>query len=409
MWKKTLKQKEACNILNQHDHGLLYGGARSTKTAIIVRNIILRALKAENSRHLMFRLRFNHAKASLWYDTIPRVFEGFFPNVRYTENKTDWFITTPNKSQIWIGGIDDKARVEKILGTEFATIFANECSQISYDAITTMRTRLAQNIGLKLRFYYDLNPCGKKHWTYEEFIKKVIPGTQEPSQLNSGFLLMNPIHNPHLPDAYIRGLEALPKRKRQRFLEGVYVDDIEGALWTDEMMSAARTKQCGRLIRIVVAVDPAVTYNKNSDEIGIVVCALDENKYGVVIADYTIKATTATWAKRVVNVYNKHHANAVVAEVNQGGDLVEDVIKNLDRSIKVIKVHASHGKKARAEPISELYELGKVAHISDMPELEDQLTTWVPMDNMDSPGRLDAVVWGLSHLMLKPPVKVHVG
>ena len=412
---KEPKQIEACNILNNHRHSLLAGGSRSMKTSTIVRNIILRAIK-KPSRHLSVRYRFNHAKTSLWYDTIPKVFKHFFPGVPYQTNKSDWFITIPccddypgEYSQYWIGGIDDKDRIEKVLGNEYSTIHANECSQISYDAVTTLRTRLAEASGLSLRFYYDLNPCGKKHWTNQEFIEHLVPGTHEKSRLSTGHLFMNPLDNPHLPPEYIEELRALPKRKRQRFLEGLYLSDVEGALWTDQMVSDARCKKYGKIIRTVIAVDPAVTNNPNSDETGIVVCGIDENREGVVLDDLTLKASTKTWAQRAVWAYNHYEANEIVVEVNQGGDMCEDALKNVERSVKVIKVRASKGKFARAEPISELYELGKIAHAKDMPELESEMTEWVPMNTTESPNRIDAVTWGFTRLMLKPSKRFHIG
>jgi len=421
MFRKTKKQVIACDLLSAYDHGLLYGGSRSAKTTIIIYKIIARAIQTP-SRHLIVRFRFNHAKVSLWHDTIPKVFANFFPQIPYRQNKTDWFITVPcvtdkipkklrttHTSQIWLGGVDDKERTEKVLGNEYSTIHANEISQISYDTITTLRTRLAEPSGLPLKFFYDLNPCGKKHWAYQEFIKKRIPGTKEKSMLNCGSLLMNPHDNPYLPYQYITTLKTLPKRKRQRFYYGRFLSDVEGALWTDQNISNARTKKYGKIIKIVIAVDPAVTNNKDSDETGIIVCGLDENREGVVLEDYSIKASTATWAQRVVNAYNNYGANRVVAEVNQGGDLVKDVLKNIDRSIKVDTVHASKGKFARAEPISELYELGKIAHAKELPGLEEQLTEWVPMNSDGSPDRIDGLVWGMTHLMLKPTPKIHIG
>jgi hypothetical protein len=415
IFQKTVKQREACDVLNRHDHALLVGGSRSTKTTIAVKNIVARAIKRP-SRHLIVRFRFNHAKASIWYDTLPKVFQKFYPQVRYKENKQDWFIQVPcckdfpgEYSTIWLGGIDDKDRVEKILGNEYSTILANECSQISYDAITMLRTRLAEASGLKLRFYYDLNPCGIKHWTNQELIKGFIPGTKEKSKLNCGHIFMNPLDNPYLPKEYIDALKALPKRKRQRFLDGRYITDVEGALWTDQMMSEARCKSYGKIIKTVVAVDPSTTDNPGSDECGIVVCSLDENREGVVEADYTIKASPATWAARAVNAYYTHEANEIVAEVNQGGDLVKNALKNIDPSIKVKTVRASKSKRARAEPISELYELGKIAHAKDMPEFESELTEWVPMNTTESPNRVDSVVWGFYRLMLKPSARFHIG
>ena len=413
-FRKTDKQRQACETLNSCEHALLFGGSRSGKTFIIVRNIILRAIKVP-SRHLITRLRFNHAKTSLWYDTIPKVFELCFPNIKYNPNKADWFIEIPTQipgktSQIWLGGIDDKDRVEKILGNEYSTIHINEASQISYDAITILRTRLAEKTALRNKMYYDLNPPGKKHWSYQEFIEKVIPKTKEKSLLDSSYLLMNPVDNiENLPETYLKILESLPKRQRQRFLEGKYLSDVEGALWTDQMVSGALTKQYGEIIKTVIAVDPATTNNPSSDECGIVCCELDENREGVIEGDYSGKMSTSTWAQRVVNLYNEKKANAVVVEVNQGGDLVEDVLKNLDKSVKVIKVHASKGKFARAEPISALYEQGKIAHKDTMPDLEAELTEWISLDSNASPNRLDAMVWGLTHLMVRTQSQIHIG
>jgi len=410
---KTFKQREACNVMNHHQHSMLYGGSRSGKTTIIVRNIIMRAMKTP-SRHLIARFRFNHAKTSLWYDTIPKVLKMCFPGVKYKENKSDWFITLDlgngETSEIWIGGVDDKERVEKILGNEYSTIYLNECSQINYEAVTMLRTRLAENSGLNLRFYYDCNPPGKKHWTYVEFVEKLIPGSKDPSKLDTEFLLVNPKDNiENLPPAYIDILENLPKRQRERFLEGLFLSDIEGALWSDAELSFAKAKLAGILKKVIIAVDPAVTNNANSDLCGIVGCGLDENNEGVVLDDWSIKASTQTWAQRVVNMYHKFDANYVVVETNQGGDLVVDAIKNIDRSIKVVKVHAAKGKFARAEPVQQLYEQGKIRHDKYLPDLEAEMTEWVPENTNESPNRIDALVWGLTQLMIKKPPQIHVG
>lgn len=415
------KQREARDLLNDpaNEDILLVGGSRSTKTSLIIRNIILRAQKLP-SRHLIARKAFNHVKTSIWHDTFPKMMRGFFPGVKYHPNKSDWFITIPcaknklnpdgdGESQIWFGGTDDKERVEKILGNEYSTIFTNEVSQMSYDSITTLRTRLAENSGLMQKFYYDCNPPSKAHWSYQEFIKKLVPGTREASQLASAWLLMNPMDNPLLSDAYMRRLMALPKRQRDRYLYGLFLSDVEGALWTDQMISDARTLQYGELVKTVIAVDPAVTHQENSDETGIIAAGLDVNGTGVILEDHSIKASTLTWAQRVVNAYNKHEANCVVVEVNQGGDLVRDALKNIDRSIKVVDVRASKGKFARAEPVSELYELGSVAHAKDFVELDGQLTEYVPLNCKKSPDRLDALVWALTHLMIKKPKTVRVG
>jgi len=410
-FRKTEKQRLACEILNSHVHTMLFGGSRAGKTFIALRNIILRAIKTE-SRHLVIRRHFNHCKISIVFDTLPKVLKICFPELKsgihYKLNRTDWFLeilTTDGKnwSTIWFGGLDDKDRSEKVLGNEYSTILANECSQLSYDSILTLRTRLAENSGLPLRFYYDMNPAGKSHWTYREFIERIIPNTKrEPSMLDSAFMLMNPADNlENLPEQYLKELQALPKRKRQRFLEGLFLSDIEGALWNDSMISAAYAKQYGEFIQTIVAVDPSVSHMPDSDECGIVVGSKDAEGNGIVQADLSGKMSTKTWAQTAVNAYYEYNANYVVAESNQGGDLVIDAIKAIDENVPVKLVHASKGKFARAEPVAELYELGRIAHTDQFLDLESQLTEYVPINSKKSPDRLDALVWLITFLLLK--------
>jgi phage terminase large subunit-like protein len=266
-----------------------------------------------------------------------------------------------------------------------------------------LRTRLAENSGLPLRFYYDMNPSGKSHWTYKEFIEKIDPETKrEKSLIDSAYLLMNPNDNAdNLPEAYLKGLAALPKRKRQRFLEGLFLSDIEGALWSDSMISAALAKEHGDFIQTIVAIDPSVSHQADSDECGIVVGSKDAENNGIIQADLSGKMSTKTWAQTAVNAYNDFDANFIVAESNQGGDLVIDAIHAIDETVPVKLVHASKGKFARAEPVAELYELNRVSHLDTFLDLESQLCEYVPINSKKSPDRLDALVWCLSFLLLK--------
>ena len=127
----TAKQDEARDLFGSEAmYYLLYGGARSTKTFTLIRLVIVRALAAPGSRHAVLRFRFNHVKLSVILDTFPKVMELCFPDMTYVLSKSDWYVTFPNGSEIWFGGLDDKERTEKILGNEYATIFLNECSQI---------------------------------------------------------------------------------------------------------------------------------------------------------------------------------------------------------------------------------------------------------------------------------------
>ena len=175
------------------------------------------------------------------------------------------------------------------------------------------------------------------------------------------------------------------------------------------MVNQALSKVQGEPIETVIAVDPAVTSNENSDLTGIVACSRDDLGDGIVHDDWSIKATPEDWAQRAVNMYYLYEANCIVAEVNQGGDLVESVIKNIDRSIKVVKVRASKGKFARAEPVAQLYgNQNKISHEMDMRDLQSELTQYVPYLSKKSPDRLDALVWGLTYLLVDRQKKKRV-
>lgn len=412
---KTEKQRKALSLANRHEYFMAFGGSRSGKTVMLVRNIFIRALK-KSSSHLICRSCYNHVRTSIGKQTIPFVLSSAFPGLEVGENKADGYYTIPSadggESTVWLGGTDDKERMEKLLGFEYSTIYLNECSQIPFDAVPILQTRLAETSGLNLRMYFDCNPPSKQHWTYKVFEEGVYPDGEK-HEWDVSKIRMNPSDNlVNLPADYIRRLEKLPKRQRQRFLDGLYLSDVEGALWSDEMVNLALAREPAELRKTIVAVDPAVTNNTGSDECGIVVCSLDENREGVVHEDFSAKLSTRTWAQRVVNAVRTYGANYVVAEVNQGGDLVEDAIRNIDRTVKVKKVRAAKGKFARAEPVAQLYEpdphTGKtlVTHEKRLPKLEQELTETVFENVNASPNRLDALVWGLSYLMVEKKTRI---
>lgn len=187
-------------------------------------------------------------------------------------------------------------------------------------------------------------------------------------------------------------------------LEGELLDDIEGALWTWELIESARVGEVPeRLLRVAVGVDPAVTSSSTSDETGIVVAAKTGEgptaEYWV-LDDRSGRYTPSQWATIAAAVYGQHSADRVVAEVNNGGDLVESTLRQVDPSLPVTKVHASRGKQIRAEPVAALYEQGRVHHVGAFPQLEDQMTSWDPTDpKAKSPDRVDALVWAITELM----------
>ena len=193
-------------------------------------------------------------------------------------------------------------------------------------------------------------------------------------------------------------------------LDGVLVDGIDGALWRDADFATTQVDTAPELDRIVVAVDPPVTGHKKSDSCGIVVAGVSlrgdpQDWRAYVLADYTIQGQSpTTWANIAVQAYNDWRADRIVAEVNQGGDLVEAVLRQIDPTVSYRAVRASRGKSARAEPVAALYEQGRVFHLRGLAELEDQMCQMTPQGyfGAGSPDRVDALVWALSDLMLTP-------
>lgn len=178
------------------------------------------------------------------------------------------------------------------------------------------------------------------------------------------------------------------------------LDDVEGALWTREMIEEARETSTPDLARIVVAIDPAVSSNEDSAETGIVVAGISKGAdHGYVLADMSLRGTPNEWAKAAIAAYHTHHADVIVAEANQGGDMVRHTLGTIDPKVPIRLVRASRGKRTRAEPIASLYEQQRIHHVGYFGQLEDQLCSWVP-DISQSPDRLDALVWALSELMV---------
>jgi phage terminase large subunit-like protein len=177
-------------------------------------------------------------------------------------------------------------------------------------------------------------------------------------------------------------------------------DQAEGALWQRDVLEKLRVAKPPRLRRVVVAIDPAVSAHAGSDETGIVVAALGEDGHGYVLEDLSGQHTPAEWAKRSVNAYRRHQAERAYGEQNNGGNLVEANLRTEDPHIAYQPVHASRGKRTRAEPVAALYEQGKVHHVGLFGQLEDEMCMWEALKEQRSPSRLDALVWAISGLML---------
>ncbi len=182
-------------------------------------------------------------------------------------------------------------------------------------------------------------------------------------------------------------------------LDAEILDSVEGALWTRALIDATRVDHAPPCRKKVVAVDPNVSSEEHANEAGIVVCGWDHvTLHGFVLEDATEVGGPDAWTRRAIRAYHEHSADRIVAEKNNGGELVRIAIHSVDPAVPVKLVTASQSKRTRAEPVAMLYEQGRVHHAGTFPDLEDQLVTWTPID--DSPDRLDAMVWGLTELMV---------
>ncbi|MDE0589888.1 terminase family protein [Halocynthiibacter sp. C4] len=226
--------------------------------------------------------------------------------------------------------------------------------------------------------------------------------TQAPTEANRAYLAESFLEE-------VRNRYAGTRLGRQE-LDGELLEDTQGALWTLGLLDRARVEEAGTLGRVVVAVDPPVTGHKGSDECGIVVVGANtkgapKDWHAVVLEDATVSgATPDEWARAALAAMERHEADCLVAEVNQGGDLVESVIRQVDALVPYKAVRASKGKSARAEPVAALYAQGRIKHLGALNGLEDQMCrmTQQGYEGKGSPDRVDALVWAVTELLIQP-------
>lgn len=269
---------------------------------------------------------------------------------------------------------------------------AHNVSEESWDLlIPTIRAKDSE-------IWVVFNPRYEDDATYRRFV------IDPPDDIQ--IVKINYTENPFCPAVMIAEAEELKRKNPQKYREvwlGECQKDNENALWKREsMIQPFRVKAApADLDRIVVAVDPAVTKKESSDLTGIVVCGCKKirgemNYY--ILDDRSLNGSPNEWASTAVNAYNEYEADRIVAEVNQGGDMVQQILRGISRNIAYRAVRATRGKVVRAEPIAELYERGLVHHVGNLPFLEDEMCRYCGLDNEKSPDRMDALVWGLTEL-----------
>lgn len=409
-------------------HTLLLGGARSGKTFLIVRAMVLRCLLYPRSRHLSLRLHRTTAEKYLWKQTLQEVIHLCFPGVGFVLNNSRLILTCPNGSTYWFGGLDEGEKGEGLLGSDWNTIHYDEISEMPIPMVMQSRTRLSLKSfsadGRREcinRSFATINPTFVTSPVYKMYIAKFdternLPMPESTAKMYNSYLI-NPKDNlENLSDGYIEELETLTDANKRRFLYGEWSQESKDALFRLSDLNKARipTFEIAKTInydKVVVAVDPAVSSGSTADMTGIVVVGWvrprinDRRSSGdyYILADRSINGTPEEWAQAVFDAYVDYRADMIVGERNNGGDLVEKNIRSVSRIAPYKSVWASRGKDIRAQPVVSLSQMGDLHIVVSLPELEEELTTWNPDPDLrtkqKSPNRLDAMVWGVTECM----------
>lgn len=315
--------------------------------------------------------------------------------------------------QIYFRGIQtsrgsNEAQLKSIKRVGLAII--DEAQEVVDEAAFDRIDLSLRDKGIKNRVILSLNPPDDKHWIYRRFFKeRGVPDDFNGIVGDTCYIHTDYRDNiENLDPDFLRLAEECrrnnPAKYRNIFL-GYWKIEVEGALWTEAMIEPFRVAAPPpNLDRIVVAVDPAVTSADESDETGIVVAGVKRvagRPHFYVLADRSMRSSPSAWASAVLNAFREYRADRIVAEVNNGGDMVETILKQQGGRIPYKKVHATRGKILRAEPIAALYETGLVHHVGRLGFLEDQMRTYAGRDTEKSPDRLDALVWALTELSTK--------
>lgn len=407
----------------------LIGPQRTGKTVAGADCLVYRAANIPNSRHIFFRRIAKDARRSIFDLTLKEVMQRQHPEIYAacragkngaSWNKQDAIVTLPNGSTIMVDGLDDDDRLARMMGMEYTTIYLNEVSEMdSFDIITRCLGRLSETRLTRLgtvartKLILDCNPPYQGHWFHKLFALGIHPVDNLPLEDPDYWAHIHigiEDNKDNLPPGYYEDLaKNLRGDERERLLYGRYPVNNPNALFRREWINKARRSTVDRnsLVRIIVAVDPAVT--STGDEHGIIVCGVDEKGEGYILADRSLKGTPSQWASAVADAYDEFEADYVVAEKNQGGEMVAHTIQGLLNEKKVIRsdikvkmVHASRGKIVRADPVSHFYETLRVHHVGRFEKLEEQMIGFA-VDMKRGPGkspdRVDAMVWGLTELM----------
>lgn len=373
---------------------------------------------APKSRHVIFRKFSADCRKTIFDLAFPETMEATFPGImsdrRTIINNTEMTVELENGAIFFFAGFDSN-NVTRIMGDKFSTIWLNECNQFTYSDLTKMKTRLRDikyrhdGSQLPLRMFFDLNPGSQDCWTYKTFIEKLNPAKNvplsDPADWAAHQMNLRP-EDTHLGADYLSDLMDGSDEEIAQFVHGYWRKEREHSLFRPSVVNQHRVQSApSDLRRIVVAIDPAASSHEGSDENGIIVAAQGADDHFYVLGDYSLRGSPDEWAAAAVEAFQDHDADIVIAEKNNGGEMVGETLRHAARNLPIKLVHASRGKVLRAEPISTLYADGRVHHVGEFKELERQMFAFHSSFDRrkdGSPDRLDAMVWAITELAEAP-------
>ena len=337
------------------------------------------------------------------YDKTYKGKEMGFPNWSPTKRNLTW----QNGAKVEFFSAEEP---ERLRGPQFSAAWCDELAAWKKDEDTWSMLQFGLRLGKHPKVCVTTTPKSTK------LVRKLLKDPK--TVVTTGSTFDNSVN---LAETFLESIKEQFEGTRlgRQELYAEVLEENEGALWTTDTIDSCQIDRdkIPDLTRIIVSLDPAVTSNAESDMTGIVVAGVDVNGKAYILGDYTDRLSPQGWASKAIELYYSYEADRIVAEVNQGGDMVKHTIHGEDESVPLKMVRASRGKYARAEPVAALYERGLVYHVrnpddgdANLNELETQMRTWEPLGSIGSPDRLDAMVWALTDLMLngyqKPQLKL---
>ena len=384
---------------------VITGGRASAKSFHVATFLV--DLMCRNEEHVILYTRYTMSSASIsiipeFKDKIDRLvlYDVFRTNTADIEN-------TQTNSKILFRGIKTSSgnQTAKLKSIEGLTTFVIDEAEefVDEESFETILYSIRKK-GVSNRVIIVLNPCYKNHWIYRRFFK--IPNVNFDYNGEKNGVCY--IHTSYLDNIknlnrsfsnHAHKVKFANIEKYNHLFLGHWTDGSTNALWKmGIMIDPYRVNEHPELKRIVIAIDPSVSSTGRQDECGIGAAGIGFDNHYYILSDISGMFSPAEWGRVAVGEYKNKHADNIIAESNQGGDLVKMNIKNIDNTVPVKLVRATRGKILRAEPIAALYEDGKVHHVGNFPHLELEMTTYTGSTNEASPNRLDWLVWALTDL-----------